>query len=61
MYVCCPTYMFSLLTNEEIDQHNSPDTIIKKGIENISQNIHTTIAKYDYVPPELVTSFITNK
>ena len=53
--------MFSLLTNEEIDQHNSPDTIIKKGIENISQNIHTTIAKYDYVPPELVTSFITNK
>lgn len=58
LYVCTPTYKFSLMRCEEICHENSTD-IIPSGT-NFASSVNIALAKLDYVPPENVTSFITN-
>ena len=61
MYICCPTYLFSSHMNEEINLHGSPDSILINKQIKVPPNLNATIAKFDYVPPELICSYITNK
>lgn len=61
IYVCTPTYKFSMEMMEEVNDFESPLLIVPEGKENAINNINVAIAKFDYVPPEKVASFITNK
>ncbi|XP_071533160.1 translation initiation factor eIF2B subunit beta [Panulirus ornatus] len=59
LYVCSPTYKFSLMGCEEVNHYNSGNVIVPPD-SNLPSTINVVVAKFDYVPPENVTSFITN-
>ncbi|XP_042241421.1 translation initiation factor eIF-2B subunit beta-like isoform X2 [Homarus americanus] len=59
LYVCTPTYKFSLVSSEEVNHHGSGSTIVPQD-SNLTSSVNVVVAKFDYVPPENVTSFITN-
>ncbi|XP_063843367.1 translation initiation factor eIF2B subunit beta-like [Scylla paramamosain] len=59
LYVCTPTYKFSLMGCEEIS-HESSTSVIPEGTK-FSPSVNTALTELDYVPPENVTGFITSK
>ncbi|XP_063871176.1 translation initiation factor eIF2B subunit beta-like [Scylla paramamosain] len=58
LYVCTPTYKFSLMGCEEIS-HQTTTSIIPEGTK-FWPSVNTALTQLDYVPPENVTGFITN-
>ncbi|KAK8397643.1 hypothetical protein O3P69_004437 [Scylla paramamosain] len=58
LYVCTPTYKFSLMGCEEIS-HQTTTSIIPEGTK-FWPSVNTALTQLDYVPPENVTSLITN-
>jgi len=60
LYVCAPTYVFSMSTEEEKENHYSSPSLILPPGKTIPKGVNVVVAHFDYVPPENVTSFITN-
>ncbi|XP_063844208.1 translation initiation factor eIF2B subunit beta-like isoform X1 [Scylla paramamosain] len=58
LYVRTPTYKFSLMGCEEIS-HQTTTSIIPEGTK-FWPSVNTALTQLDYVPPENVTSLITN-
>lgn len=59
MYKLCPEFVCSL------DQHGfnelgSPEQVLNFGEGHLVSRVHVNNPIYDYVPPELVTLFISN-
>lgn len=52
-----PLYPFDFLTYNEL---LSPSEIFHLEEHDIKQNIEVIVPAYDYVPPELVSLYITN-
>ncbi|XP_068218522.1 translation initiation factor eIF2B subunit beta [Palaemon carinicauda] len=59
LYVCTPTYKFSPIAYEEVNHYGSGTLILPKDV-NLPPSVNVVSAQFDYVPPENVTSFITN-
>ncbi|XP_045611682.1 translation initiation factor eIF2B subunit beta isoform X4 [Procambarus clarkii] len=59
LYVCTPTYKFSLESSEEVNHCGSRNVVVPPN-SDIPSSVNVMVAKFDYVPPENVTSFITN-
>ncbi|XP_063597481.1 translation initiation factor eIF2B subunit beta-like [Penaeus indicus] len=59
LYVCTPTYKFSLVACEEVNHYNSGNLVVPPSA-NLPPSVDVAVAQFDYVPPENVTSFITN-
>ncbi|XP_076030092.1 eukaryotic translation initiation factor 2B subunit beta [Oratosquilla oratoria] len=59
LYVCSPTYKFSLVTREEGNHYASPDLILPPKT-TMPDSVNVAVGRFDYVPPENVTLFITN-
>nr|XP_053642924.1 translation initiation factor eIF-2B subunit beta-like [Cherax quadricarinatus] len=59
LYVCTPTYKFSLVSSEEVNHYGSRNDVVPPTAD-IPFFVNVVMAKFDYVPPENVTSFITN-
>lgn len=57
MYKLTPLYPFDFLTYNEII---SPAQLFKLEETDVKENIDVIVPAYDYVPPELVSLFITN-
>jgi len=57
MYKMTPLFPFDFLTFNEL---LSPQDILKLGEHDRKQNIEVIVPAYDYVPPELVSLYVTN-
>lgn len=57
MYKLTPLYPFDFLTYNEII---SPAQLFKLEESDVKEKIDVIVPAYDYVPPELVSLFITN-
>ncbi|KAK7016776.1 Translation initiation factor eIF-2B subunit beta [Halocaridina rubra] len=59
LYVCTPTYQFSPIACEEANHYGSGTHVIPCN-SDLPASVNAVAAQFDYVPPENVTSFITN-
>ncbi|KAK3849695.1 hypothetical protein Pcinc_043563 [Petrolisthes cinctipes] len=59
LYVCTPTYKFSRISGEEVNHCGSGSAIIPTNTP-LPSSVNVAVSRFDYVPPENVTSFITN-
>ena len=57
MYKMTPLYPFDFLTFNEL---LSPQEIFTLSEDDKKENIEVIVPAYDYVPPELVSLYITN-
>lgn len=57
MYKLTPLYPFDFLTFNEL---SSPSQIFKMEENDKKENIEIIVPAYDYVPPELISLYITN-
>lgn len=59
LYVCSSTYQFSPVASKEANHYGSGTLILPSNSSGPS-SVNVVAAHFDYVPPENVTSFITN-
>jgi translation initiation factor eIF-2B subunit beta len=57
VYKLTPLYPFDFLTYNEL---SSPDLILNLEESDSKENIQAIVPAYDYVPPELISLYITN-
>ena len=57
MYKFTPLYPFDFLTYNEL---SSPQQIFNLEENDVKENIEVIVPAFDYVPPELVSLYITN-